>query len=61
MPTNRKETQRQTREKLLEAAHASIVQEGVASISIRSICAAAGRTQGAFYSNFRARTIFSSI
>lgn len=55
MPTSRKETQRQTREKLLEAAHASIVQEGVASFSIRSICAAAGRTQGAFYSNFSSK------
>jgi len=37
---------------LLAAAHASIVDEGVAAISIRSICSAAGHSQGAFYSNF---------
>ena len=55
MPVSRKETQRQTRDRLLEAAHASIVEEGVASISIRSICAAAGRTHGAFYSNFSSK------
>lgn len=52
MPVSRKETQRQTREKLLAAANATIVEEGMASISIRSICTAAGHSQGAFYSNF---------
>ncbi len=55
MPTAREETQRQTRVRLLAAANASIVQEGVAATSIRSICAAAGRTQGAFYSNFSSK------
>lgn len=55
MPISRKETQRQTREKLLAAANATIVEEGVASISIRSICTAAGHSQGAFYSNFASK------
>lgn len=55
MPISRKETQRQTREKLLAAANATIVEEGMASISIRSICTAAGHTQGAFYSNFESK------
>ncbi len=55
MPTSRKEAQRQTRERLLAAASASIVQEGITATSIRSICSAAGLTQGAFYSNFASK------
>ncbi len=52
MRPTRKDTQRQTRDRLIEAAHVSIVEEGVAGMSIRSICSAAGHSQGAFYSNF---------
>jgi AcrR family transcriptional regulator len=39
---------------LIAAAHASIVEEGVAAMSIRNICSAAG-PQGAFYSNFASK------
>ena len=52
MRVNRKEAQGRTRRRLLAAAHASIVEEGVAALSIRNICGAAGHSQGAFYSNF---------
>ena len=55
MRLTRKETQRQTRDKLLAAAHSSIVEEGVAAMSIRNICSAAGHSQGAFYSNFASK------
>ena len=48
----RKETQRLTKDRLLAAAHSAIVSEGVAALSIRNICGAAGHSQGAFYSNF---------
>ena len=37
MRLTREETQRQTRDKLLAAAHSSIVEEGVAAMSIRNI------------------------
>lgn len=55
MRLTRKETQRQTRDRLIAAAHASIVEEGVAAMSIRNICSAAGYSQGAFYSNFASK------
>ncbi len=51
----RKETQRQTRDRLIAAAHASIIEEGVAAMSIRNICSTAGHSQGAFYSNFASK------
>ena len=38
MRVNRKEAQGRTRRRLLAAAHASIVEEGVAALSIRNIC-----------------------
>ncbi|WP_297515755.1 TetR/AcrR family transcriptional regulator [uncultured Caulobacter sp.] len=55
MPIPRKETQRQTRDRLIAAAHTSIVEEGVSGMSIRNICGAAGHSQGAFYSNFASK------
>ena len=55
MRLTRKDTQRQTRDRLIAAAHASIVEEGVAAMSIRNICSAAGHSQGAFYSNFASK------
>ncbi|WP_325233623.1 TetR/AcrR family transcriptional regulator [Sphingobium sp.] len=55
MRLTRKDTQRQTRNRLIAAAHASIVDEGVAAMSIRNICGAAGHSQGAFYSNFASK------
>lgn len=55
MRTTRKDTQRQTRDRLMAAAHASIVKEGVVAMSIRNICGAAGHSQGAFYSNFASK------
>lgn len=55
MPQTRKETQRRTRDRLIAAAHASIVEEGVAAMSIRNICGGSGHSQGAFYSNFSSK------
>ena len=55
MGLSRKEAQRQTRDRLIAAAHASIIDEGVAAMSIRNICGAAGHSQGAFYSNFTSK------
>ena len=55
MPLTRKDTQRQTRDRLIAAAHSSIIEEGVAAMSIRNICSAAGHSQGAFYSNFASK------
>lgn len=55
MRLTRKETQRRTKDRLIAAAHASIVEEGVAAMSIRNICGAAGHSQGAFYSNFASK------
>jgi AcrR family transcriptional regulator len=43
------------RDRLIAAAHSSIVEEGVAAMSIRNICNAAGHSQGAFYSNFASK------
>lgn len=37
MPLTRKDTQRQTRDRLIAAAHSSIIEEGVAAMSIRNI------------------------
>lgn len=55
MRFTRKDTQRQTRNRLIAAAHASIIEEGAAAMSIRNICSAAGHSQGAFYSNFASK------
>lgn len=52
MPATRKQKQKETRDRLVAAAHDSIIQDGVSALSIRSICSAAGHSQGAFYSNF---------
>ena len=55
MRLTRKQQQQQTRERLLAAAKALIVGEGVTGTTIRGICEAAGHTQGAFYSNFASK------
>ncbi len=49
---SRAESQDLTRRRLIEAARAIIVRDGVGSASVRSIAEAAGYSQGAFYSNF---------
>jgi AcrR family transcriptional regulator len=49
---SREQSQADTRERLLAAARAEIVRGGVMAASLRGICAAAGYSQGAFYSNF---------
>jgi|SRR5579859_6951264 len=51
----RRENQRVTRERLVEAARQIIVNDGLASASVRSISEAAGYSQGAFYSNFESK------
>lgn len=55
MRLTRKDTQRQTRDRLIAAAHSAIVADGVAAMSIRNICSAAGHSQGAFYANFASK------
>ncbi|MEU6221732.1 TetR/AcrR family transcriptional regulator [Streptomyces sp. NPDC047022] len=44
-----------TRARLLESAERVIVERGYAQTTIEDLCAAAGYTRGAFYSNFRGK------
>ncbi|MEU7063838.1 TetR/AcrR family transcriptional regulator [Streptomyces sp. NPDC046161] len=44
-----------TRERLLDAAGRVLVEQGYAKTSIEDMCAAAGYTRGAFYSNFESK------
>lgn len=55
MRLTRKQTQEQTRSRLLDAAAEAIFAGGLSALSIRSVCEAAGYSQGAFYSNFASR------
>lgn len=48
----RKETQAQTRKRLIEAARTLFVRHGFCGTSLRDIAEEAGYSQGAFYSNF---------
>lgn len=48
----REDTQKQTRQRLLDAARDEIVRGGIAAATVRGISEAAGYSQGAFYSNF---------
>ncbi len=45
----------QTRERLFEAALEVFVEEGLRGASVEAICARAGFTRGAFYSNFASK------
>lgn len=51
----RKERQAQTRERLLEAAGRVFIRRGFIGSSVEEICAEAGYTRGAFYSNFESK------
>ncbi|MBG0776747.1 MAG: TetR/AcrR family transcriptional regulator [Desulfovibrionaceae bacterium] len=51
----RKDSQENTRERLLAAARREIVAHGVEAATVRSIAEAAGFTMGAFYSNFASK------
>lgn len=53
---SREQSREQTRDRLLEAAHAIFTKKGFASASVEDIAAAAGYTRGAFYSNFGGKT-----
>ncbi|ALU87483.1 TetR/AcrR family transcriptional regulator [Herbaspirillum rubrisubalbicans] len=53
---SREQSREQTRERLLEAAHAVFMQQGYAQTSVEDISAAAGYSRGAFYSNFDDKT-----
>ncbi|AOK29639.1 MULTISPECIES: TetR/AcrR family transcriptional regulator [Burkholderia] len=44
-----------TRERLLNAAHATFAKKGYGATSVEDIASAAGFTRGAFYSNFRSK------
>lgn len=56
MPTTRPPRRRAaTRELLLDAAMASFAREGIAATTVEHICAEAGFTRGAFYSNFTSK------
>jgi AcrR family transcriptional regulator len=55
MRLTRKQTQEQTRNRLLDAAAEAIFADGLSALSIRAVCEAAGYSQGAFYSNFSSR------
>jgi AcrR family transcriptional regulator len=49
---SRAERQQQTRRALLDAAAEVVIERGLAGASAEAICARAGFTRGAFYSNF---------
>ena len=51
----RKERQAETRRKLLDAAEAVFLRRGFERSSVEEICAEAGFTRGAFYSNFESK------
>ncbi|CAI0776635.1 TetR/AcrR family transcriptional regulator [Serratia entomophila] len=51
----REESQKQTREHLIETARQLFVASGYGATSIRDIAAQAGYSQGAFYSNFSSK------
>ena len=46
---------RATRDRLLEAAAEVFAEEGVQAASVEAVCARAGFTRGAFYSNFESK------
>lgn len=46
---------RETRQRLLDAAAEVFVEEGLQGASVEAICARAGFTRGAFYSNFTSK------
>ncbi|MFP6559128.1 TetR/AcrR family transcriptional regulator [Paraburkholderia sp. B3] len=48
----REQSRDQTRERLLDAAHAIFTKKGFVGASVEDIALAAGYTRGAFYSNF---------
>ena len=52
MPISREESQRRTRERLIEAALHTVARIGYDAASIGAIADAAGFTKGAFFSNF---------
>jgi AcrR family transcriptional regulator len=51
----RAERQAETRQALLDAAAKVVVERGLAGASVEAICASAGFTRGAFYSNFESK------
>lgn len=53
---SREQSREQTRERLLDAAHAVFTQKGLALTSVEDISGAAGYSRGAFYSNFEDKT-----
>ncbi|WP_174997452.1 TetR/AcrR family transcriptional regulator [Burkholderia lata] len=57
MPPRGKKGDGETRERLLKAARTIFAERGYAATSIESIAVAAGYTRGAFYSNFRDKTV----
>lgn len=48
-------TRAETRERLLEAAAVAFANKGISAATIEDICAEAGFSRGAFYSNFKAK------
>jgi AcrR family transcriptional regulator len=53
---SREQSREQTRERLIEAAHAVFMQKGFTLTSVEDLSAAAGYSRGAFYSNFDDKT-----
>lgn len=53
---SREQSREQTRERLLDSAHAVFMQKGFPLASVEDISAAAGYSRGAFYSNFEDKT-----
>ncbi|QLY29214.1 TetR/AcrR family transcriptional regulator [Nocardia huaxiensis] len=54
-PVSRAESQQRTREEVLDAAEELFLEHGLHGTTVAKIAAAAGRTQGAIYSNFASK------
>ncbi len=55
MRKTREQSRVETKKRLISAAHAAIVRDGIGALSLRGLCDEAGYSQGAFYSNFSTR------
>ena len=54
---SRRQSQAETRAKLIESAERLMIAHSIPALSVRQLCAAAGFTQGAFYSNLESKEL----
>ncbi len=54
---SRRQSQAETRAKLIKSAERLMIAHSIPALSVRQLCADAGFTQGAFYSNFESKEL----